>query len=1147
MTDFKSVEILVSAIQELSFANSIENVMQIVRKSARKLTNADGVTFILKDDGFCFYADEEAISPLWKGKRFPIDSCISGWVMNNKQSAIIEDIFKDDRIPISLYKPTFVKSMAMVPIRQSNPIGAIGLYWASKHFATNEQLKLIQIIADSTSIAIENVNSYNKLEKTIKELAHQIEDKENQAIELINEKIQLEETQLLLNETGKIAKVGGWKIDLKTLQLTCSKEINNILEVPEDTVFTIDEAINLYALTSKDVIKQAVERILKFGEPIDLDLTFITAKGNIIQGKVLGKIQYDEKKIPKFVFGTFQDITNQKKVEQSLFRKSEELKKAQEIAQIGSFHIDLQTNIFTWSEQLYKMFGFESSSPPPLLNDSQKLFTEESWKLLENSLANAIETGGSYEIELKTIRKDGSNGWMWANGEAEKNKDGKVIAIRGVVQDITESKNAQIELINARQKAEFFLERYKIIFSQAPIGIALINSISGFIYEANHKYAQIVGRTNEQMQNLDWISITHPDDLQADLDNMKLLIENKIDGFKMQKRLLKPNNECVWIIMTIVPIFTEKHERKQHLALIEDITERRLYELNLKNAKDKAEEKEEKIKAQSLEILLNNERLESLLRVSQYPSNSIQELFDYALNEAVRLTKSKVGFIQSYNEEKKQLVLNSWSKDVMKECKITNQLFVYDLDKVGCWGETVRQRIPIIINDYQAENNFKKGLPVGHLKIEKFLAIPVIFDNKIVAVAAVANKTTDYTNSDIYQLTLLMDNVWKISERLILIKDLKLAKEQAEESSRLKTAFLQNMSHEIRTPLNAISGFSALLNKPELSLEKRNSFIQIIQSSSIQLVSIVSDILTISSLETKQEKINITKVCINNLIIELLTIFKQQALSQNISLYAKQQLNDSQSEIYTDNTKVTQILSNLLSNALKFTHEGLVEFGYNLKENELEFYVKDSGIGIKPELHEKIFERFGQVDRSTNKLYGGTGLGLTISKAFVELLGGKIWLQSEVGQGSTFYFTLPYKPVNEIYKNISNSKKSESYKTILVAEDEEFNFLLIEELLIDNEFKLIHAKDGKETVEIFKSNPNISLILMDIKMPRMTGNEAAKIIKEIKPELPIIAQSAYGLDHEIAKFKEIFDDYITKPILVAELKHKVAKYLNVSF
>jgi len=375
--------------------------------------------------------------------------------------------------------------------------------------------------------------------------------------------------------------------------------------------------------------------------------------------------------------------------------------------------------------------------------------------------------------------------------------------------------------------------------------------------------------------------------------------------------------------------------------------------------------------------------------------------------------------------------------------------------------------------------------------------------------------------------------------------ELIIAKERAEESDRLKTAFLQNMSHEIRTPMNAICGFSGQLNKPDLSDDKRKSFVSIIQNSSHQLLSIVTDILTISSIETKQEKLNISKVCINNVIVDLLSVFKQQSINQNISLYAKKELTDLQSEIFTDKTKITQILTNLLSNALKFTHEGFIEFGYNLKETELEFYVKDSGIGIKSELHEKIFERFRQADKSIQMNYGGTGLGLSISKGFVELLSGKIWVQSEPTKGATFCFKIPYKPANEIDKTMSPNKQNVKFKNILVAEDEEYNFLYIEELLSGLELKLIHAKDGKETVEICKSNPKIDLILMDIKMPIMTGHEAAKIIKELIPNLPIVAQSAYALDHERAKYEGIFNDYLTKPFNENDLKQMVMKYIDI--
>jgi len=370
------------------------------------------------------------------------------------------------------------------------------------------------------------------------------------------------------------------------------------------------------------------------------------------------------------------------------------------------------------------------------------------------------------------------------------------------------------------------------------------------------------------------------------------------------------------------------------------------------------------------------------------------------------------------------------------------------------------------------------------------------------------------------------------------------AKEKAEESDRLKTAFLQNMSHEIRTPMNAIIGFSEFLNDPDLSPEKRKSFISIVQNSTYQLLAIVTDILTISSLETKQEKISIEKVSINNIIIDLLATFKPQAQKQNIQLYSKQTLNDQQSEIYTDNTKLIQILTNLLTNALKFTHEGFIEFGYNLKNKSLQFYVKDTGIGIKPELQEIIFERFRQADLSITKKYGGTGLGLSISKGFVELMGGKIWVVSEPDKGATFFVEIPYNPVKEIQNHVTLEHLNHKNEFILVVEDEQYNFLYIEEILINLNLKHLHAKNGLEAVEICKNNKNISLVLMDIKMPIMDGHTATLLIKEFLPDLPIVAQSAYALEQEIEEYSGIFDDYLPKPIKKETLTKTISKYIN---
>ncbi len=251
-----------------------------------------------------------------------------------------------------------------------------------------------------------------------------------------------------------------------------------------------------------------------------------------------------------------------------------------------------------------------------------------------------------------------------------------------------------------------------------------------------------------------------------------------------------------------------------------------------------------------------------------------------------------------------------------------------------------------------------------------------------------------------------------ISDRVKIEEKLRLAKEKAEENDHLKTEFINNMSHEIRTPMNGIIGFAQFLNNPDLSREKQKYYISIIQNSGNQLMRIIDDILEISMLGTKQVKTIESKICLNNLFLELFSIFDIKAKENKTPLYFKKGLSDKESTIFVDESKLNKILSNLLENALKFTNIGFIEFGYNLIETnhnaEIQIYVKDTGIGINPEKQAIIFERFTQEEEISQNV-GGLGLGLSIAKENAELIGGKITLESEKEKGSTFFITIPYK------------------------------------------------------------------------------------------------------------------------------------------
>jgi PAS domain S-box-containing protein len=449
-------------------------------------------------------------------------------------------------------------------------------------------------------------------------------------------------------------------------------------------------------------------------------------------------------------------------------------------------------------------------------------------------------------------------------------------------------------------------------------------------------------------------------------------------------------------------------------------------------------------------------------------------------------------------------------------------------DMLGFSSEEMKGKTII---DLTPENSIEE-----HLEIFQILQVKGRIFTEIELLQKDGNIISTDLNSVILPGGLVYGSCRDITERKLAEKELIIAKDKAEESDRLKTAFLHNVSHEIRTPLNAIVGFSGFLNDPDLPSEKCKHFTDIIIQSSDQLLSIITDIISIASIEAGQEKIQENEINVN-LICKLMNEqFFPKIPDKSVTLSMKIFLPDNEAIIITDATKLTQILTNLIGNALKFTQRGFVNFGYTIKDNQLEFYVEDSGIGISLDMQNVIFNRFRQVETTDSRKFGGSGLGLSISKAYAEMLGGKMWLTSELNKGSVFYFTIPYKKVNQKklpdFASINEPGfEFKKPKTLLIAEDEDSNYMLLEEFLSNVGMNIIRAVNGIEAVELCKINPQIDLVLMDIKMPEMNGYEATIRIKEFKPDLPIIAQTAYST--EIDKNKAFAcgcSDFISKPL-----------------
>jgi PAS domain S-box-containing protein len=386
-----------------------------------------------------------------------------------------------------------------------------------------------------------------------------------------------------------------------------------------------------------------------------------------------------------------------------------------------------------------------------------------------------------------------------------------------------------------------------------------------------------------------------------------------------------------------------------------------------------------------------------------------------------------------------------------------------------------------------------------------------------------------------------------ISERKLIELELISAKDKAEEGDRLKTAFLHNISHEIRTPMNAIVGFSALLGEPDVDVQTSRSYIGIIMQSCDHLLSIITDIVDISNIEANLVKINKNEIDLNSSLKSLLYQFLPRANKKKLALVFEADVNHNITTILTDGTKLIQIISNLISNALKFTDKGYVKFGYHVRNDKLEFFVTDTGIGIPQEHHKEIFERFFQVKNSDSRLYEGTGLGLSISKAYVDLMGGKIWLESEPGNGTTFYFTIPfersYSALNAaIDKEPLKNQSLRDKKTVLIAEDDDSNFELLTYFLSGLNIEILRVVNGKEAVEKCLSVKNIDLVLMDIKMPVMNGYTATQLIREEIPEIPIIVQTAYSDDKQKA-IECGCSGFISKPFDKMSLLKVIREYI----
>ena len=707
-----------------------------------------------------------------------------------------------------------------------------------------------------------------------------------------------------------------------------------------------------------------------------------------------------------------------------------------------------------------------------------------------------------------------------AQGKATHNlqhriKGGAVRDVEVIASRITLKKKHYIHAIvyEVTQKKQYEEQVFKLTkgIEHSPAGVVMTDA-NGLVEYVNPKFEQISGYSLKEVIGTD-LSFLNPDIESKEIFNQLRDTVSSGNIWSGEMLCRRKNGEPYWRSTSVSPIKDDTGKVKSVIAVSIDITEKKQAELQIQKLSKGVEQS-----PASIVITNTDGKIE-------FVNPKFMEITGYSREDVLGLD---LKFLNSGKEPE------SFYDDLWNTIKAGND-----------WrGE--------MLNKKKNGELYWESTHISPVKDEK---------NRIVNFIAIKEDITQrkLTELELHERDLRLqeqnEEYMAINEELkesyqkikVINEELEEVRKIAEENDRLKSAFLANMSHEIRTPMNAICGFSNLLLNKSLGEEEKEEFVHIINVNSQQLLSIINDIIDVSKIEAGQVTISKIDFSLNNLLNDLQLLFRQPVRMKGIQYSTTYGLSNEQSKINSDELKLKQILSNLIYNAIKFTSKGFIEVGYTLKNGFIEFFVRDTGIGIDTRDFKRIFGRFQQVEKATTESRTGTGLGLPICKAYVELLGGKIWLTSTVGEGSIFYFTIPYDSSEaQVYEAIRTEGEVYNWhgKTILIAEDDTTNYLYLREVIGITKATIFRAKNGEEVLDAC-SNTHFDLILMDIKMPLMDGVEATKILRSRGNQIPIIAQTAYAFSEDKQKMLNSgFNDYISKPIRKEELLWLMGKWLN---
>ena len=962
-----------------------------------------------------------------------------------------------------------------------------------------------QASLDSTIVALsqKNIISYQTKPVNINHLLTNI----NQIYKrkLAEENAQRSGKRLL--RAQNVTKMGFIDWDLITNEIYCSDEIFQLYGIdPEKAKPTLDMLLELIYPDDLEFVQENLNRAIHDLSVYDIDHRILRPDGKVIWVHAQGELELDRNGNPVTLLGTLVEITMRKQA-------NLERNRIFDMPMILIMVINSEAKIVRVSEGWKDVLDYSSDE---MIGKSFLDFIHPEDIPKSHSWVEDLAEGNVGKFfENRYLHKDGTCRTLAWTVSVNLETD----LYYSIAQDITERKLVEKKLIESEVK-------FRSAMQNSPIGMALV-APDGQWLEVNNALCNIVGYSADELCAFDFQRLTHPDDLGKDLDFVRQMLDREIDNYQMEKRYFHKDGSVVWVLLSVSLMWDDEDNPIYFIAQIKDISNRK-----------------------------HAEQIQNIL---------------YNISNAVNIKgnlKKLIGFIR----KELGIIIDTTNFYVVLYDAITDMLsipfFVDEKDRFKSIpaGKTLTRYVLNKKKSLLANEEKLKALHQAG-SIERFgsnpkiwLGVPLKVKGKIIGILAVQSYTDKnaYNELDVKLLEFVSAQISISIHRKKTEEDLIAALIKAQESDRLKSAFLANMSHEIRTPMNGILGFADLLKTPGIDGEKQQEYISVIEKSGARMLKTINNLVDISRIEAEQIDVYISEVNINEQIEELYSFFKPEAEKKGLQFYFKNTLHAQEAIIKTDKEKTHSILTNLVANAFKYTNEGSIEFGCYKKGDTIEFYVKDTGIGIPKNRQKAIFDRFVQADIEDKEVYEGSGLGLSISKAYAEMLDGEIWVESNIEdlsngktRGSQFYFTIPHnvKTEEKTSSEASVSKELNKSQTprlkILIADDEEIirNHLTV---LVESFSKeILYANNGLEAVELCRKHPDIDLILMDVKMPRINGHEATKQIREFNKEVIIISQTAYALVGDKEKSLEAgCNDYISKPIKKDELMKIIRDHLN---